>query len=56
MKTHLLLTLLASTLIGCGDEKNRSQAGEDASGVIAIQHHGEKGQTYRFRNLRIKEV
>lgn len=29
---------------------------EDASGVIGIQHHGEKGQTYKFRNLRIKEL
>lgn len=28
----------------------------DASGVIGLQHHGEKGQTYRFRNLRIKEL
>jgi hypothetical protein len=28
----------------------------DATGVIAIQHHGEKGQTYKFRNLRIKEL
>lgn len=28
----------------------------DASGPIAIQHHGEKGKTYRFRNLRIKEL
>ncbi len=28
----------------------------DASGVIGIQHHGEKGQTYRFRNLRIQEL
>ncbi len=28
----------------------------DASGIIAIQHHGEKGQTYKFRNLRIKEL
>jgi hypothetical protein len=28
----------------------------DASGVIALQHHGEKGQLYRFRNLRIKEL
>ncbi len=25
----------------------------DASGFIGIQHHGEKGQTYRFRNLFI---
>ena len=28
----------------------------DSEGPIAIQHHGEKGQTYRFRNLRIKEL
>ncbi len=30
--------------------------GVDASGPIGIQHHGEKGQTYRFRNLRIREL
>jgi len=28
----------------------------DASGPVGIQHHGEKGQVYRFRNLRIKEL
>ena len=28
----------------------------DASGHIALQHHGEKGLTYRFRNIRIREV
>ena len=28
----------------------------DAKGPVGIQHHGEKGQTYRFRNLRIKEL
>ena len=28
----------------------------DAEGFLAIQHHGEKGQTYQFRNLRIKEL
>jgi hypothetical protein len=28
----------------------------DRSGVIAIQHHGEKGQTYKFRNLRVQEL
>ena len=28
----------------------------DARGPIGIQHHGEKGQTYKFRNLRIKEL
>ena len=33
-----------------------AEDGMDASGVIGIQHHGEKGQTYRFRNLRIKEL
>ena len=26
----------------------------DAEGYIGLQHHGEKGQTYRFRNPRIK--
>lgn len=28
----------------------------DASGPIGIQHHGEKGQTYKFRNLKIREL
>jgi hypothetical protein len=28
----------------------------DASGPIGLQHHGEKGQTYRFRNARIKAL
>lgn len=28
----------------------------DARGVIGLQHHGEKGQTYKFRNARIKEL
>lgn len=28
----------------------------DAKGYIAIQHHGEDGQVYRFRNIRIKEL
>ena len=28
----------------------------DAKGPIGIQHHGEKGQTYKFRNLRIQEI
>ncbi|MGE9266742.1 MAG: 3-keto-disaccharide hydrolase [Verrucomicrobiales bacterium] len=28
----------------------------DASGHFGIQHHGEKGQTYRFRNIRVKEL
>jgi len=29
---------------------------KDASGHIGIQHHGEKGKTYSFRNIRIKEL
>ncbi len=29
---------------------------KDAKGVIGIQHHGEKGATYKFRNLRIQEL
>jgi hypothetical protein len=28
----------------------------DAEGHIGIQHHGENGQVYRFRNLRIQEL
>ncbi len=28
----------------------------DSKGHIAIQHHGEKGQVYRFRNIRIREI
>jgi hypothetical protein len=28
----------------------------DSQGYIGIQHHGEKGKVYRFRNLRIKEL
>jgi hypothetical protein len=27
----------------------------DAKGFIAIQHHGEKGQIYRFKNIKILE-
>ena len=29
---------------------------EDADGHIALQHHGEKGKTYRFRNIRLREL
>ncbi len=28
----------------------------DAEGYLGIQHHGEKGQTYRFRKLRVKAL
>ncbi|QDV81618.1 Bacterial alpha-L-rhamnosidase [Stieleria magnilauensis] len=39
-----------------GVETVRFRDATDASGYIGIQHHGEKGQTYRFRNLFIKEL
>ena len=29
---------------------------EDREGHIAIQHHGEEGKVYRFRNIRIREI
>ena len=28
----------------------------DAKGYIALQHHGEKGKVYKFRNIRIQEL
>lgn len=28
----------------------------DAQGYIGLQHHGEDGQVYKFRNIRIKEL
>ena len=28
----------------------------DSQGYLGIQHHGEKGKVYRFRNLRVKEL
>lgn len=28
----------------------------DQVGVIGLQHHGEKGQVYRFRNIRIRDL
>ena len=39
-----------------GIQTTRFRDATDASGFIAMQHHGEKGQTYRFRNLFIKEL
>ena len=29
---------------------------KDSKGYIALQHHGEKGKVYRFRNIRIQEL
>ena len=28
----------------------------DREGVIGLQHHGEDGKVYRFRNLRVQRV
>ena len=28
----------------------------DSEGYLALQHHGEKGKIYRFRNIRVKEL
>lgn len=39
-----------------GVETCRFRDATDASGFVGIQHHGEKGQTYRFRNIFIKEL
>jgi alpha-L-rhamnosidase len=39
-----------------GIEVTRFRDATDTRGFIAIQHHGEAGQTYRFRNLFIKEL
>jgi hypothetical protein len=39
-----------------GTQTTRFRDPTDARGFIGIQHHGEKGQTYRFRNLFIKEL
>jgi hypothetical protein len=39
------------------DEKTTDYKDDmDATGYIALQHHGEKGQVYRFRNVRIMEL
>ena len=29
---------------------------KDAEGVIGVQHHGEKGKTYAFRNIKLREL
>lgn len=29
---------------------------EDREGVLGLQHHGEEGQVYRFRNLRVRTL
>lgn len=47
--THIKIEVNGVTTTEIEDDK-------DAKGVIGIQHHGEKGKTYKFRNLRIKEL
>lgn len=46
---HITIAVNNVVVVDIEDDK-------DASGPIGIQHHGEKGATYRFRNLRIKEL
>ena len=47
--SHIVISLNGVKVTELDDET-------DASGFIGIQHHGEKGQLYRFRNLYIKEL
>lgn len=46
---HIRISVNGVTTTDIHDQK-------DAKGYIALQHHGEKGQTYRFRNIRIMEL
>lgn len=39
-----------------GEQTTALQDTLDREGVIAIQHHGEDGKVYRFRNLRIRPI
>jgi len=39
-----------------GDMTTAHRDTVDSEGVVGIQHHGEDGKIYRFRNLRIREV
>lgn len=39
-----------------GEQTTAYQDDEDREGVIAIQHHGEEGKIYRFRDLRIRPL
>ncbi len=39
-----------------GQQTTDYQDDVDASGYIGIQHHGEKGQVYRFQNIRIRAI
>jgi hypothetical protein len=46
---HIKISINGVTTTDIYDQK-------DAKGYIGIQHHGEKGQIYRFRNVRIMEL
>ncbi|MEZ7842775.1 MAG: DUF1080 domain-containing protein [Opitutales bacterium] len=46
---HIKISVNGVTTTDIHDQK-------DAKGYIALQHHGEKGQIYRFRNIRIMEL
>ena len=47
--THLKIEVNGVTTTDVTDRK-------DSTGPIALQHHGEKGAVYRFRNLKIAEL
>lgn len=46
---HIQIFVNGVKTTDCHDDK-------DAKGYLALQHHGEKGKTYRFRNIRIMEL
>ena len=46
---HIRISVNGVTTTDIHDQK-------DAKGYIALQHHGEKGQIYRFRNIRIMDL
>ncbi|MDG1301442.1 MAG: DUF1080 domain-containing protein [Opitutae bacterium] len=46
---HIKISINGVTTTDIYDQK-------DAKGYIGLQHHGEKGQIYRFRNVRIMEL
>ncbi|QDT35946.1 3-keto-disaccharide hydrolase [Stratiformator vulcanicus] len=39
-----------------GEQTSDVRDAMDSEGHIGLQHHGETGQVYRFRNIRIKEL
>lgn len=46
-----------SLTIWVNDEQTTTyRDSEDREGIIGIQHHGEEGKIYRFRNLRVRSL